>query len=58
MKIKLNIDIDDGYVYIDTFPNERHMEGKVYNSDLEYYFKFSVNENRFRKIFGQIFSNR
>ena len=57
MKIKLNIDEGD-LVYFDTFPDERHMEGKIYNGDLEYYFKFSINENRFRKIFGNIFTNR
>lgn len=57
MILKLKIDEGD-LVYFDTFPDERHMEGKIYNDDLEYYFKFSINENRFRKIFGNIFTNR
>lgn len=55
MKIKLNIDEGD-LVYFDTFPGECYWNvGKVYNGDLEYYFKFSINENRFRKMFRNIF---
>lgn len=56
MKIKLKID-EGALVYFDTFPDECYMEGKIYNGDLEYYFKFSVNESRFRKIFENIFLN-
>lgn len=57
MKLKLNIN-EGEFVYFDTFPDERQMEGKIYNADIEYYFKFDINEDRFRKIFGHIFSNR
>lgn len=57
MKLKLKID-DGDLVYFDTFPDFGQMEGKICNADIEYYFKFDINENRFRKIFGHIFSNR
>jgi hypothetical protein len=57
MKIKLKID-DGDLTYFDTFPDFSPMEGKIYNMDVEYYFKKTINEDRFRKIFGQIFSNR
>jgi len=57
MKIKFKID-DGDLTYFDTFPDFAHMEGKICNMYVEYYFKKTINEDRFRKIFGQIFSNR
>lgn len=56
MKLKLRIDVYD-MIHFGTFPDVREMEGELYNAAVEYYFKSTINEARFRKIFGDIFSN-